>query len=100
MKVSQADTINQLYKNFNDTIASLKDTITIKNKNHVQLNKEIYLKQDTINRWKTKYETSAELFSRIRTSSTDSKVSEEEEKFTAKAVLVFYLLIIYIINHK
>jgi len=56
MKVSQADTINMLYKSYNDTIAKLKNSITQKRYIYDSLSKEIYNKQDSFYNWKWKYE--------------------------------------------
>lgn len=62
MKVSQADTINMLYKSYNDTITSLKNSITEKKYIYDSLNKEIYRKKDTIFYWEGKYQASRELY--------------------------------------
>jgi hypothetical protein len=62
MKVSQADTINMLYKSFNDTIANLKNSITEKKHLYDSLNKEILRKKDTIFYWEGKYQASRELY--------------------------------------
>lgn len=62
MKVSQADTINMLYKSYNDTITSLKNSITEKKYIYDSLNQEIYRKKDTIFYWEGKYQASRELY--------------------------------------
>ena len=62
MKVSQADTINMLYKSFNDTIANLKNSITEKKHLYDSINKEILRKKDTIFYWEGKYQASRELY--------------------------------------
>jgi len=62
MKVSQADTINMLYKSYNDTITSLKNSIAEKKYIYDSLNKEIYRKKDTIFYWEGKYQASRELY--------------------------------------
>jgi hypothetical protein len=56
MKVSQADTINLLYKTYNDTIVDLKNSITQKRKQYDSINQEVRLKQDSFYNWKWKYE--------------------------------------------
>ena len=56
LKVSQADTINLLYKSYNDTIANLKKSITEKKYLYDSISKEIYKKQDSFYNWKWKYE--------------------------------------------
>ena len=62
MKVSQADTINMLYKSFNDTIVNLKNSITEKKHLYDSINKEILRKKDTIFYWEGKYQASRELY--------------------------------------
>jgi hypothetical protein len=62
MKVSQADTINMLYKLYNDTISNLKNSITEKKYLYDSLNKEIHRKKDTIFYWEGKYQASRELY--------------------------------------
>jgi hypothetical protein len=62
MKVSQADTINMLYKSYNDTISNLKNSITEKKYLYDSLNKEILRKKDTIFYWEGKYQASRELY--------------------------------------
>ena len=62
MKVSQADTINMLYKFYSQKIDSLNDSVAIKNKTNEELYKKLLVKNDTIFYWKGKYEASRELF--------------------------------------
>lgn len=62
MKVSQADTINLLYKSYNDTITNLKNLITEKKRLYDSINKEIIRKKDTIFYWEGKYQASRELY--------------------------------------
>jgi hypothetical protein len=62
MKVSQADTINILFKSYNDTIAQLKNSITQKRNLYDSLNKEVLRKKDTIFYWEGKYQASRELY--------------------------------------
>ena len=62
MKVSQADTINILFKSYNDTIAELKNSITQKRNLYDSLNKEVLRKKDTILYWEGKYQASRELY--------------------------------------
>lgn len=62
MKISQADTINMLYKSYNDTITNLKNSITEKRHLYDSINKEILRKKDTIFYWEGKYQASRELY--------------------------------------
>ena len=56
MTVSQADTINMLYKTYNDTISYLKNSINKKLFQYDSIDKEIRIKQDSFYNWKWKYE--------------------------------------------
>jgi hypothetical protein len=56
MTVSQADTINMLYKTYNDTISYLKKSINKKLFQYDSIDKEIRIKQDSLYNWKWKYE--------------------------------------------
>ena len=66
MKVSQADTINMLYKFYSQKIDSLTDSVAIKNKTNEELYKKLLVKNDTIFYWKGKYEASRELHTGYR----------------------------------
>ena len=66
MKVSQADTINMLYKFYSQKIDSLTDSVAIKNKTNEELYKKLLVKNDTIFYWKGKYEASKELHTGYR----------------------------------
>jgi len=66
MKVSQADTINMLYKFYSQKIDSLTDSVAIKNKTNEELYKKLLVKNDTIFYWKGKYEASKELYTGYR----------------------------------
>lgn len=52
MKVSQADTINLLFNSYNNTINTLKDSLTIKKQKYDSIYKAIHYKEDSINLWK------------------------------------------------
>jgi hypothetical protein len=62
MKVSQADTINFLYKSYNDTINDLKNSIILKRLKYDSINKEILNKQDSFYNWKWKYEANRKTY--------------------------------------
>jgi len=78
MKVSQADTINMLYKFYSQKIDSLTDSVAIKNKTNEELYKKLLVKNDTIFYWKGKYEASKELYRVPRYRDIDY---EKEEAF-------------------
>ena len=91
MKVSQADTINLLFNSYNNTISTLKDSLTIKKQKYDSIYKAIHFKQDSINLWQGKYQTSVDLFrSRPKARSYDS---EEKYEFAQKIILIIIILV-------
>ena len=91
LSITQADTINKLYKDYNDSIKSLNNTITIKNKKYDSIYKEIHRKQDSINLWQGKYQTSVDLF-RLRPKAR-SYEAEEKLDFAQKIILIIIILV-------
>lgn len=49
MTVGQADTINLLYKSYNDTIFAYKDSLSLKNNQYVSAVAQLRSKEDTVN---------------------------------------------------
>jgi hypothetical protein len=49
MTVGQADTINLLYKSYNDTIVAYKDSLSLKNNLYVSTTNKLRSKEDSIN---------------------------------------------------
>lgn len=49
MTVGQADTINKLYKSYNDTIIAYKDSLSLKNNLYVTTTNKLRLKEDSVN---------------------------------------------------
>jgi hypothetical protein len=49
MTVGQADTINKLYKSYNDTIIAYKDSLSLKNNLYVTTNSKLRVKEDSVN---------------------------------------------------
>ena len=91
LSITQADTINKLYKSYNDSIELLNNTITIKNKKYDSIYKAIHFKQDSINLWQGKYQTSVDLFrTRPKARSYDS---EEKLDFAQKIILIIIILV-------
>ena len=91
LSITQADTINKLYKTYNDSIELLNNTLTIKKERYDSLFKTLHLKQDSINIWQGKYKTSVELFKlRPKARTYDS---EEKYEFAQKIILIAIILI-------
>ena len=91
MKVSQADTINILFNSYNNTISTLKDSLTIKKQKYDSIYKAIHYKEDSINLWKGKYQTSVDLF-RVRPKAR-SYQAEEKYEFAQKIILIAIILV-------
>ena len=90
LSITQADTINKLYKSYNDSIGLLNNTLTIKNKKYDSIFKAIHYKEDSITLWKGKYQTSVDLFrTRPKARSYDS---EEKLEFAQKIILIAIIL--------
>ena len=49
MTIGQADTINKLYKSYNDTIIAYKDSLSLKNNLYVTTNSKLRSKEDSVN---------------------------------------------------
>jgi hypothetical protein len=49
MTIGQADTINKLYKSYNDTIIAYKDSLSFKNNLYVTTNSKLRSKEDSVN---------------------------------------------------
>jgi hypothetical protein len=49
MTVGQADTINKLYKSYNDTIIAYKDSLSFKNNLYATTNNKLRVKEDSVN---------------------------------------------------
>ena len=62
MKISQADTINLLFKSYNNTINTLKDSLTIKKEKYDSLYQTIYQTKDSFYNWKWKYEANRNIY--------------------------------------
>ena len=94
LSITQADTINKLYKDYNDSIKSLNNTITIKNKKYDSIYKEIHRKQDSVNLWQGKYQTSVDLF-RLR---PKARSYETEEKLDVAQKIIIIIIILVQFN--
>ena len=62
MTIGQADTINLLYKSYNDSIGQLKDYITIKKKFYDSLLIVRTIEKDSFYSWKHKYSTNKTIY--------------------------------------
>ena len=49
MTIGQADTINKLYKSYNDTIIAYKDSLSLKNNLYVSTSSKLRSKEDSVN---------------------------------------------------
>jgi hypothetical protein len=88
MKVSQADTINLLYKTYNDTIADLKNSITQKRFQYDSINQEIRIKQDSLFNWKWKYEANRKAYTERQSDYWQTEKIHEASKIILVAIIL------------
>jgi hypothetical protein len=62
MTIGQADTINLLYRSYNDSIGQLKDSITIKKKYYDSLLIVRTIEKDSFYSWKYKYQANKSIY--------------------------------------
>jgi hypothetical protein len=88
--IDQANNINNLYKNYNDSIVKLNDSIINSNLNYAKLNKKIFEKTDSIYLWKVRYEAAREL--------TNYRTQDHEKTDQAKEIGKYLLIFIIILQ--
>jgi len=88
--IDQANNINNLYKNYNDSIVKLNDSINNSNLNYAKLNKKIFEKTDSIYLWKVRYEAAREL--------TNYRTEDHEKTDQAKEIGKYLLIFIIILQ--
>lgn len=99
MKVSQADTINLLYKTYNDTISDLKNSITQKRFQYDSISQEIRIRQDSLFNWKWKYEANRESYnSRQKDYWKTEKIHEATKIVLVGIILLQFQTISYLHN--
>jgi hypothetical protein len=99
MSVSQADTINLLYKNYNDTITDLKNSITLKRLQYDSINQEIRVRQDSLFNWKWKYEANrAAYIGAEKENWKKEKLSEASKIILVGIILLQFQTISYLQN--
>jgi len=99
MKVSQADTINLLYKTYNDTISDLKNSITQKRLQYDSISQEIRIRQDSLFNWKWKYEANRESYnSRQKDYWKTEKIHEATKIVLVGIILLQFQTISYLHN--
>lgn len=100
MTVPQADTINLLYKNYNDTITDLKNSITQKRLQYDSINQEIRIKQDSFYNWKWKYEANRATFVREEKNSWKKEKLNEVAKFVLAGIIFLQFQTISYLQNK
>jgi hypothetical protein len=100
MRVSQADTINLLYKNYNDTITDLKNLITQKRFQYDSINKEIRFKQDSFYNWKWKYEANRAAYIGAEKENWKKEKLHEASKLILVGIIILQLQTISHLQNK
>jgi hypothetical protein len=88
MKVSQADTINLLFNSYNNTINTLKDSLTIKKEKYDSLYQTIYQTKDSFYNWKWKYEANRNTYYARETEVQKDKKYDFAQKIILIAIIV------------
>ena len=88
--IDQANNINNLYKNYNDSIVKLNDSIINSNLNYAKLNKKISEKADSIYLWKVRFEAARDL--------TNYRTKDHEKDDQAKEIGRYLLILIIILQ--
>ena len=88
--IDQANNINNLYKNYNDSIVKLNDSINNSNLNYAKLNKKIFEKTDSIYLWKVRYEAARDL--------TNYRTQDHQKDDQAKEIGKYLLILIIILQ--
>jgi hypothetical protein len=90
MTIEQGNNINKLYKNYNDSIVKLNDSITTKIYNYERLNKTIFEKTDSIYLWKVRYESARDL--------TNYRTQDHQKIDQAQEIGRYILILIIILQ--
>ena len=88
--INQANNINNLYKNYNDSIVKLNDSIINSNLNYAKLNKKISEKADSIYLWQVRFEAARDL--------TNYRTQDHEKDDQAKEIGRYLLILIIILQ--
>ena len=90
MTVEQANNINKLYKNYNDSIVKLNNSINSKIYDYERLNKTIFEKTDSIYLWKVRYEAARDL--------TNYRTQDHEKIDKAQEIGKYILILIVVLQ--
>jgi len=100
MTVPQADTINLLYKNYNDTIIDLKNSITYKRLQYDSINQEIRIRQDSLYNWKWKYEANRKAYTDRQTDYWKTEKIHEATKIILVGIILLQFQTISYLQNK
>lgn len=89
LTVGQADTINQLYRSYNDTISFLKTSLEFKTNKYDSILTSYNLQKDSISNYKWKYKSNIDSYSKRQ----EDYWKTEKIHEVAKIVLVGIILI-------
>ena len=89
MKVSQADTINLLFNSYNNTINTLKDSLTIKKEKYDSLYQTIYQTKDSFYNWKWKYEANRNTYY-----AREAEVQKDKKYDFAQKVILIAIIVL------
>lgn len=89
MTIGQADTINQLYKSYNDSILLLKGDLTTKKLKYDSIFNKVLVDKDSVYEWKWKYKANKEIYLERERDLAKDKRNNNIIKYTLVAIIYF-----------
>lgn len=89
MTIGQADTINQLYKSYNDSILFLKSDLTTKKLKYDSIFNKVLVDKDSVYEWKWKYKANKEIYLERERDLAKDKRNNNIIKYTLVAIIYF-----------
>lgn len=89
MTIGQADTINQLYKSYNDSILLLKSDLTTKKLKYDSIFNKVLVDKDSVYEWKWKYKANKEIYFERERDLAKDKRNNNIIKYTLVAIIYF-----------
>ena len=100
MTIGQADTINQLYKSYNDTISVLKSALTIKNIKYDSLFSYNTFQKDSVNLYKWKYQANRDAYTERQKDYWKTEKIHEASKLILVGIIILQFTTISQLHNK
>jgi hypothetical protein len=89
MTVKQGENINKLYKNYNDTIIKLKDSLETKNIKYDSIFDNSIREKDSLYNWKWKYKANREIYIKREDDFEKNKRYDQYVKYVLLFIIIF-----------